>query len=113
MLIRNTDNLQLRTDYKNQFNVSANCTNYFGDSNGYKIVGISDSDMLFEAEDEVIIGDMRIWVHSMSINIFAYKDNHFIPIVDAFNNGLLDKEDIEFIAEFSYSDMNEFDYKVV
>lgn len=108
MIISSDEDRKLRTIYKKQFKASANCLYYFCDSNGYKLVCIAESDMLAEACSYVRIGDIKIELPYFYLKLFAYKDGDFIPLEEAYNSGVVSRDSIEFIAEFSYENICQY-----
>lgn len=102
MIISFDEDKKLRDAYKKQFKVNANCLNYFCDSNGYKLICIAESELLSEAESCIRIDDINIILPYFYPKLFAYKDGSFISLKEAYNSGVVSRDSIEFIAEFSY-----------
>lgn len=105
MIISVKDDLILREDYKRFKKLPKKhdicCSMYFCDSNGYKIVGISDNLFMHDTEGCEYIDDITIELYSGDIHIYAYKDNEFLTLEEAYNLGVVSRDTLEFISYFS------------
>lgn len=105
MTINKDEDKQLRKAYRNQFKANANCLYYFCDSEGYKLLGIADSEFLNDAIASIRIDDIKFELPHLGIRLLAYQGGTFIPLVCAYKQGKITRDAIAFIAEFSYDNM--------
>lgn len=107
MTISRDEDKQLRKRYRSQFKAKANCLYYFCDSNGYKILGIADSEFLNDAIASIEIDGIKFELPHFGIRLLAYRGT-FIPLVCAYKQGKVTRDAIEFIAEFTYDDICDY-----